>query len=71
MGTLPHSPLLTPTTSSQVLERLKEPMKSLISRDDPAISYAVLAHVLVLAKRAPIIFENEHTAFYCRAHDPW
>jgi len=55
----------------QVLERLKEPLKSLMSRDDPATTYAVLAHVLVLAKRAPIIFEHEHTAFYCRAHDPW
>jgi hypothetical protein len=54
-----------------VLERLKGPLKSLISRDDPATTYAVLAHVLLLAKRAPIIFVDDHAAFYCRAHDPW
>jgi len=55
----------------QVLERLKEPLKSLIARDDPGTAYAVLAHVLLLVKRAPIIFEDQHAAFYCRAHDPW
>ena len=55
----------------KVLERLKGPLESLISRDDPATTYAVLAHVLLLAKRAPIIFVDDHAAFYCRAHDPW
>lgn len=66
-----HFTLGMPAIHQQVLERLREPLKSLISRDDPATAYAVLAHVLLLAKRAPIIFENEHAAFYCRAHDPW
>lgn len=35
---------------SQVLERVKEPLKSLIGRDDPAIAYPVLSHVLLLAQ---------------------
>lgn len=55
----------------QVLERIREPLKSIIGRDDPAVTYAVLAHVLLLAQRAPIIFEQDHAAFYCRTHDPW
>lgn len=55
----------------QVLERIKEPLKSVIGRDEPAITYAVLAHVLLLAQRAPIIFENDYATFFCRAHDPW
>mmetsp|Transcript_32786 Transcript_32786/g.83214 ORF Transcript_32786/g.83214 Transcript_32786/m.83214 type:complete len:924 (-) Transcript_32786:319-3090(-) len=62
--------LALPATHQQVLERIKEPLKSLIGRDDPATGYAVLAHVALLAARAPIIFEGDHTAFYCRTHDP-
>jgi vesicle coat complex subunit len=54
-----------------VLERVKDPLKTLIARDDPAIAYAVLAHARLLVSRAPILFEGDHAAFYVRSHDPW
>lgn len=58
-------------THQQVLERVKEQLKSLIARDDPATAYAVLCHARLLVSRAPMIFEGDYMAFYCRSHDPW
>lgn len=58
-------------THQQVLERVKEQLKSLIAREEPASVYAVLCHARLLVSRAPMIFENDYTAFYCRSHDPW
>lgn len=58
-------------THQQVLERVKEQLKSLIAREDPASVYAVLCHARLLVSRAPMIFENDYTAFYCRSHDSW
>ncbi|GLC44199.1 hypothetical protein PLESTB_000752500 [Pleodorina starrii] len=58
-------------THQQVLERIREPLKTLISRDDAPTAYAALSHVLLLAQRAPMIFEGDAVAFFCRAHDPW
>jgi hypothetical protein len=55
----------------QVLERIKDPLKSLIGREDPAVVYPVLLHVLLLVQRAPVIFEADYLAFYCRTHEPW
>jgi non-SMC mitotic condensation complex subunit 1 len=42
----------------QVLERIKDPLVTLISRDQYETAYAVLAHFLVIAQRAPIIFAS-------------
>jgi hypothetical protein len=53
------------------LERIKEPLKSIIGRDDPAVTYAVLGNLLLLAQRAPVILEGDYPTFYCRTHDPW
>ncbi|EFJ51657.1 hypothetical protein VOLCADRAFT_56821 [Volvox carteri f. nagariensis] len=58
-------------THQQVLERIREPVKTLISRDDAPTAYAALSHVLLLVQRAPMIFENDAVAFFCRTHDPW
>lgn len=55
----------------QVLERIKDPLKSLLAREDHAAVYAVLAHAALLVQRAPFVFESDHVAFYCRTHDPW
>jgi hypothetical protein len=54
-----------------VLERVKEQLKSLIAREEPSINYAVLCHARLLVSRAPMIFEQDYQAFYCRSHDPW
>lgn len=59
------------SVAAQVLERTREPLKTLISRDDAPTTYAALSHVLLLAQRAPMIFENDAVAFFCRTHDPW
>jgi vesicle coat complex subunit len=66
-----HMTLQMPATHQQVLERIKDPLKSLISREEPSTKYAVLCHVLLLLQRAPILFEHDYAAFYCRANDPW
>ncbi|KAG2423691.1 hypothetical protein HXX76_015081 [Chlamydomonas incerta] len=58
-------------THQQVLERIREPLKTLISREDAPTVYAALCHVLLLAQRAPMIFEGDCIAFFCRTHDPW
>lgn len=65
-----QSPLFPPPCD-QVLERVKDPLKSLISRDEPATAYAVLCHARLLVQRAPFVFEGDHVAFFCRTHDPW
>ena len=42
----------------QVLERIKDPLVTLISRDQYETAYAVLAHFLVIVQRAPVIFAS-------------
>jgi hypothetical protein len=44
--------------SVQVLERIKDPLVTLISRDQYETAYAVLAHFLVIVQRAPVIFAS-------------
>lgn len=59
-----------PATHQQVLERVKEPLKTLISRNEPATAHAVLTHVLLLVRRAPFLFSSDYRAFYSRVSDP-
>ena len=42
----------------QVLERIKDPLMTLVSRDHHETAYAVLAHFLIIAQRAPLIFAS-------------
>ena len=42
----------------QVLERIKDPLMTLISRDHYETAYAVLAHFLVIVQRAPVFFSS-------------
>ncbi len=44
--------------SMQVLERIKDPLMTLVSRDHHETAYAVLAHFLIIAQRAPLIFAS-------------
>ncbi len=37
---------------------MREPLKTLISREDPSTTFAVLSHVLLLLQRAPFVFQN-------------
>ena len=66
-----HLTLNMTATHQQVLERIKDPLKTLIAREEPATTYAVLAHLLLLVRRAPMLFEQDYVSFYCRTHDPW
>ena len=43
---------------SQVLERIKDPLMTLLSRDHFETAYAVLCHFHLIAQRAPIIFSQ-------------
>ena len=45
-------------TLAQVLERIKDPLQTLVSRDHFETAYAVLAHFLLIAQRAPILFSQ-------------
>uniref|UniRef100_A0A7R9Z186 Beta-adaptin appendage C-terminal subdomain domain-containing protein n=1 Tax=Chlamydomonas euryale TaxID=1486919 RepID=A0A7R9Z186_9CHLO len=58
-------------THQQVLERVRDPLRSLIGRESPSTAYAAMSHALLLVQRAPFVFEQDYAAFYCRAHDPW
>lgn len=46
----------------QVLERIKDPLMTLVSRDHHETAYAVLAHFLIIAQRAPLIFASVRPA---------
>ncbi len=41
-----------------MLDRIKEPLQTLMSRDHYETAYAVLAHFLLLAQRAPSLFSQ-------------
>ena len=43
-----HITLDLPITHQQVLERVKDPLKSIISRNDPMIAYSALQHTLLI-----------------------
>jgi len=62
--------LSMPYDHQQVLERIKDPLMTLTSRDHYETAYVVLAHFLVIAQRAPVIFSSIYTSFYCRMNDP-
>ena len=44
-----------------MLERVKDPLQTLVSRDHFETAYAVLAHFLLIAQRAPILFSGVST----------
>eukprot|EP00210_Caulerpa_lentillifera_P003030 g2892.t1 len=60
-----------PATHQQVLERVREPLRMIISREQSGATFAVLSHVLLLAQRAPVMFAQEYTTFFCRTDDPF
>ncbi|DBA85225.1 TPA: hypothetical protein ACH3X2_005929 [Trebouxia sp. C0005] len=65
-----HYTLSMPATHQQVLERIKDPLMTLLSRDNFETAYAVLCHFHLIAQRAPIIFSQIYTTFYCRINEP-
>ncbi|KAK9826712.1 hypothetical protein WJX81_000377 [Elliptochloris bilobata] len=65
-----HLTITMPATHQQVLERIKEPLQTLMSRDHYETAYAVLAHFLLLAQRAPSLFSQAYTTFFCRQNEP-
>eukprot|EP00884_Botryococcus_braunii_P006125 jgi/Botrbrau1/15513/Bobra.0225s0004.1 len=65
-----HLTLHLPATHQQVLERVKDPLQTMISRDHFETAYAVLAHFLLLAQRAPILFSSIYMTFFCRHNEP-
>ncbi len=46
-----------------MLERIKDPLMTLISRDQYETAYVVLAHFLVIVQRAPVIFSSVRAYF--------
>ncbi|KAL3162975.1 hypothetical protein ABBQ32_009407 [Trebouxia sp. C0010 RCD-2024] len=65
-----HYTLTMPATHQQVLERIKDPLMTLLSRDHFETAFAVLCHFHLIAQRAPIIFSQIYTTFYCRINEP-
>ncbi|KAK9822016.1 hypothetical protein WJX74_000790 [Apatococcus lobatus] len=65
-----HLTLSMPATHQQVLERVKDPLQTLVSRDHFETAYAVLAHFLLIAQRAPILFSGIYSSFFCRVNEP-
>ena len=46
------------STTAQVLERIKDPLQTMISRDRFEMAYAVLTNFLIIVQRAPLIFSQ-------------
>ena len=42
----------------QVLERIKDPLMTLVSRDHYETAYTVLCHFLLIVQRAPVLFSQ-------------
>lgn len=63
----PRTHILLYLSICQVLERIKDPLMTLMSRDHHETAYPVLAHFLVVAQRAPLIFASVR-ALQCTAH---
>jgi vesicle coat complex subunit len=55
---------------TQVYERIKAPLLTLIASACPEIAYAVVAHLRLLVQRVPVLFATNHKSFYCRFSDP-
>ena len=53
-----------------MLERIKEPLQTLMSRDHYETAYAVLAHFLLLAQRAPSLFSQARSPGCAPLHTP-
>ena len=48
--------LMMPATHQQVLDRIREPLGLIISREQAGVTYTILNHILLLAQRAPVMF---------------
>ena len=55
---------------TDVYERLKAPLLTLMSSGGHELSYTCLCHVKVLVQRTPLLFAQEYKAFFCRFTDP-
>ena len=59
-----------PAVQSQVYQRLKAPMLTLMTGGIFEQGYSCLKHIAMLTTRAPAVFSNEFKHFYCRYNDP-
>jgi vesicle coat complex subunit len=57
-------------SSAQVYERIKAPLLTLIASACPEIAFAVVGHLRLLVRRAPVLFATSHKSFFCRFSDP-
>lgn len=54
----------------QVYLRLCTPLLTLLATPSHEIAFAVLAHLLLLAKRCPSAFDGEYKQFFCKFNEP-
>jgi AP-4 complex subunit beta-1 len=60
-----------PAVHTQVFERLKEPLLTLMATSHHfETTYAVLCHIKLLVQREPGVFKATHKDFFCRLNDP-
>ena len=59
-----------PAVHSQVYQRLKAPMLTLMTGGGFEQGFACLKHIALLTSRAPTVFSGEFKHFYCRYNDP-
>lgn len=58
-----------PGVHREVYDRLRAPLLTLVGSGSQEMAYAVLSHVLVLVRREPAAFADEHKALYLRHND--
>ena len=59
-----------PAVHSQVYQRLKAPMLTLMTGGGFEQGFACLKHIALLTQRAPSVFSDDFKHFYCRYNDP-
>ena len=59
-----------PAVHSQVYQRLKAPMLTLMTGGGFEIGFACLKHIALLTTRAPTVFSGDFKTFYCRYNEP-
>ena len=59
-----------PELQMQVFLRLKTPLLTILASSSAEVAFPVLSHTLLIAGRAPGVFDDEFKQFFCKYNEP-
>jgi AP-4 complex subunit beta-1 len=59
-----------PELQMQVFLRLKTPLLTILASSSAEVAFPVLSHTLLIAGRAPGVFDDEFKQFFCKFNEP-